>query len=154
MNLPGVHQVVILEHARRPQHHGLREPYLAEVEVANPVCGDRITLRVDLAGITVRDVSYVSLGCAVSCASASVMADLVIGHDLSVALAIRERFLDLVRPGGGGSDALTHDDEVVLGDGVAFVGVARRPARHTCATLAWTAFADAVQAATGELLRG
>src|SRR3712207_7463885 len=62
---------------------GLRDPYTAEVHHLNPICGDEVTLRVQLDGDTVRDVSYEGLGCSISQASTSVMTDLVIGHDVA-----------------------------------------------------------------------
>lgn len=143
-------QELILDHYRRPRHHGLREPFDAEVRHSNPVCGDEVALRVRLAGPAVADVSYQALGCSISQASASVLADLVIGRTVTDAVATAQRFRDLVRPAGAHPEQPSDDDEEVLGDALAFAGVAMLPARVRCALLAWDAFvrasADAVAA--------
>ncbi len=108
----------------------------------NPTCGDEVTLRVHLAGsgggAVVEDVSYDALGCSISQASVSVLADLLIGKKVTDALAVHEEFLALMQ--GRGS---VEPDEDVLEDGVAFAGVAKFPARVKCALLGWMAWKDA-----------
>jgi nitrogen fixation NifU-like protein len=104
----------------------------------NPTCGDEITLRVHLEGATVADVSYDGHGCSISQASASVMADLVIGKPVAEAVEIHEEFLRLMQSKGE-----LEPDEDVLEDAVAFAGVSRYPARIKCALLAWMAWKDA-----------
>jgi nitrogen fixation NifU-like protein len=140
MSLPldSLYQEIILEHYRRPHHKGLREPYDAEVHHVNPTCGDEVTLRVRLADGVVEDVSYDSLGCSISQASASVMTDLVVGKPLDVALAAHEEFLALMQSRGEGEP-----DEDILEDAVAFAGVSKYPARIKCALLGWMAWKDA-----------
>ncbi|MCX6396083.1 MAG: SUF system NifU family Fe-S cluster assembly protein [Propionibacteriales bacterium] len=142
MDLDSLYQEIILDHYRSPHHAGLRDPFEAEVHHVNPTCGDEVTLRVHLedtpAGTVVRDVSYDAEGCSISQASASVMADLVIGQDLDVALSKHEAFLTLMQGKGQ-----VEPDEDVLEDGIAFAGVAKFPARVKCALLSWMAFKDA-----------
>jgi nitrogen fixation NifU-like protein len=136
--LESLYQEIILDHYRKPLHKGLREPYEAQVHHLNPTCGDEITLRVHLDGASVADVSYDGQGCSISQASASVMADLVIGKPLTEAIAIHEEFLRLMQSKGE-----LVPDEDVLEDAVAFAGVSRYPARIKCALLAWMAWKDA-----------
>ncbi len=138
-----LYQELILEHSKRPHRVGLREPYDAEVHHVNPTCGDEVTLRVELEGAgpdaTVRDLSYDAMGCSISVASSSVLAEEVTGRSVREALdtfAAMRRMLT-----SKGEDA---GDEDVLGDGVAFAGVAKYPARVKCALLGWTAFTDAL----------
>jgi len=146
MRLDSLYQEIILDHYRHPHHKGLREPYDAQVRHVNPTCGDEVTLRVRLAdglgegtdGVTVEDVSYDSLGCSISQASASVMTDLVIGKKVHEALGIYDEFLALMQ-----SQGQAEPDEEVLEDAVAFAGVSRYPARIKCALLAWMAWKDA-----------
>ncbi len=138
MQLESLYQEIILDHYRNPHHSGLREPYDAEVHHVNPTCGDEVTLRVKLAGDTVADVSYDSLGCSISQASTSVLTDLVIGKPVDRAMSVSEEFLRLMQSRGR-----TEPDEDVLEDAVAFVGVAKYPARIKCALLAWMAWKDA-----------
>jgi nitrogen fixation NifU-like protein len=136
--LEAMYQELILDHYRHPRHAGLREPFDAEVHHVNPTCGDEVTLRLRLDGDTVSDVSYEGLGCSISQASTSVMAELVTGRSLAHALQAEEAFLTLMQSKGQGEP-----DEELLEDAVAFVGVAKYPARVKCALLGWMAFKDA-----------
>jgi nitrogen fixation NifU-like protein len=110
----------------------------------NPTCGDEITLRVKLDGNMVTDVSYDSVGCSISQASASVLTDLVIGRDIATAMAAHQEFLALMQSKGVGTP-----DEDVLEDAVAFAGVSKYPARVKCALLSWMAWKDATAQALG-----
>ena len=138
-----MYQEIILDHYRSPHRSGLREPFDAESFQINPTCGDEITLRVALQGsggaATVADVSYETLGCSISQASASVLTDLVVGRSVADSLTVLAAFQEMAQGRGQ-----VEPDEDVLGDGVAFAGVARYPARVKCALLGWMAFKDAV----------
>jgi nitrogen fixation NifU-like protein len=138
MDLTSLYQEIILDHYRSPHHAGLREPYEAEVHHVNPTCGDEVTLRVHLSGAEVADVSYQAVGCSISQASASVLADLVIGQPVEQAMGVHDAFLALMQGRG-----LVEPDEDVLEDAVAFAGVAQFPARIKCALLPWMAWKDA-----------
>ncbi len=150
MQLESMYQEIILEHYRRPLHAGLREPFDAEVQHINPTCGDEVRLRVTLKDDgrgepTIADVSYEALGCSISQASTSVMADMIIGRTVPEAMAVSDEFLRLMQSRGEGEP-----DEEVLGDAVAFEGVSRYPARIKCALLGWMAWKDATARALGE----
>jgi nitrogen fixation NifU-like protein len=145
MQLESMYQEIILDHYRNPHHKGLREPFDAEVHHVNPVCGDEITLRVSLKNGEVADVSYESLGCSISQASASVLTDLVIGKPVDEAMNVGAAFLELMQSRGGGEP-----DEDVLEDAVAFAGVSKYPARIKCALLSWMAMKDATARALEE----
>ena len=140
--LDALYQEIILDHYKNPHHKGLRDPYEAEVHHVNPTCGDEVTLRVHLAdgeqGPVVEDVSYDSVGCSISQASASVLTDLVIGKSVDEAMDIHGEFLALMQGKGA-----VEPDEEVLEDGIAFAGVAKFPARVKCALLSWMAWKDA-----------
>ncbi|WP_131742377.1 Fe-S cluster assembly sulfur transfer protein SufU [Actinomadura roseirufa] len=150
MQLEAMYQEVILDHYRNPHHKGLREPYEGEAHHVNPTCGDEVTLRVHLdgdgQGATVADVSYDAMGCSISQASASVMADLIIGKSVKEAMAVGEEFLALMQSRGRDVEP----DEDLLEDAVAFSGVSKYPARIKCALLAWMAWKDATARALGE----
>ncbi|ORW47915.1 iron-sulfur cluster assembly scaffold protein NifU [Mycobacterium paraense] len=145
MRLEQIYQDVILDHYKHPQHRGLREPFGAQVYHVNPVCGDEVTLRVTLSddGDTVVDVSYDGQGCSISQASTSVLTQQVIGHSVGEALKTTTAFTEMVSSRG-----TIEGDEDVLGDGVAFAGVAKYPARVKCALLGWMAFKDALAQAS------
>ena len=147
MRLEQIYQDVILDHYKHPQHRGLREPFGAQVFHVNPICGDEVTLRVTLAddGETVADVSYDGQGCSISQASTSVLTQQVIGQSVGEALKTITAFTEMVSSRG-----TVEGDEDVLGDGIAFAGVAKYPSRVKCALLGWMAFKDALAQASAE----
>jgi len=137
-----LYQEIILDHYKHPHGRGLRDPYAGEAHHVNPTCGDEITLRVtaDLS-----DISYDGMGCSISQASASVLHELLSGRSADEAARISAAFVELMQGRGQ-----VEPDEDVLGDGIAFAGVARYPARVKCALLPWMAFKDAaVRAGVG-----
>ncbi len=146
MDLQSLYQEIILDHYKNPRGKGLRDPYAVEVHHVNPTCGDEITLRVTLDGDKVVDVSYDGQGCSISQASASVLYEQLVGQTVSDDLATTDAFQELMQGRGQ-----VEPDEDVLGDAVAFAGVAKYPARVKCALLAWMAWKDAVaQAVSSE----
>lgn len=146
--LDSMYQEVILDHYRNPQHKGLRDPFQAEVHHVNPSCGDELTLRVRLSadGNTVEDVSYDAVGCSISQASTSVMAEEIIGKSLKEANEKLAEFEKMITSRGQ-----EEGDEDIIGDGVAFAGVSQYPARVKCALLGWKAFQAASVDALNEL---
>jgi nitrogen fixation NifU-like protein len=147
MEVESMYREIILDHYRRPHNKGLREPYDTQVHHVNPLCGDEVTLRVALSddGEHIADVSYDGQGCSISQAATSVLTDQVIGQTVGQALKTVTAFTEMVSSRG----TVTGDEEV-LGDGIAFAGVAKYPARVKCALLGWMAFKDALaQASAG-----
>ncbi|MFB4280153.1 MULTISPECIES: Fe-S cluster assembly sulfur transfer protein SufU [unclassified Nonomuraea] len=141
-----MYQELILEHYKHPQGRGLREPYDAEVHHVNPTCGDEITLRVKVGDAgKILDVSYDGQGCSISQAAASVLHELTAGSTIEESLSVVDEFTRLMQ-GRGQVEA----DEEVLGDAVAFAGVAKFPARVKCALLSWMAYKDAVVRSAAE----
>lgn len=145
MRLEQMYQEVILDHYKHPHHRGLREPFNAEVQHVNPTCGDEVTLRVTLSGDgeQVTDVSYDGQGCSISQAATSVLADQVIGASVGDAIKTVEAFNEMITSRGA-----IDGDEDVIGDGIAFAGVSKYPARVKCALLGWLAFKAAITEAT------
>ena len=94
-------------------------------------------------GEHVADVSYDGQGCSISQASTSVLTDQVIGQRVDGALDIVAAFTEMVSSRG-----TVEGDEEVIGDGIAFAGVSKYPARVKCALLGWMAFKDAVAQAS------
>ncbi len=146
MRLESLYQDIILDHYKHPHGRGLREPYAGEAHHVNPTCGDELTIRVAVDGDTLTDISYDGMGCSISQASASVLHELLSGRNAAEASAVHAAFVELM--GGRGQ---VEPDEEVLGDAVAFAGVARYPARVKCAQLSWMAFQDAAARAGVEV---
>ncbi|MGQ0479870.1 MAG: Fe-S cluster assembly sulfur transfer protein SufU [Pseudonocardia sp.] len=143
MQLNQMYQEIILDHYRNPHGAGLREPFDAESFQVNPTCGDEVTLRVALkrdenGAPVVADISYETLGCSISQAATSVLTDLVVGRTVDESMTILDAFKEMVQSRG-----TIEPDEDVLGDGIAFAGVAKYPARVKCALLGWMAYQDA-----------
>ena len=142
MQMEQLYQEIILDHYKHPHGRGLRDPYAGEAHHVNPTCGDEITIRV---AADLSDISYDGMGCSISQASASVLHELLSGRSAGDAERITAAFVELMQGRGQ-----VEPDEDVLGDGVAFAGVARYPARVKCALLPWMAFKDAaVRAGVG-----
>jgi nitrogen fixation protein NifU and related proteins len=147
MTLPmdSMYREIIIDHYKRPQHHGLPDDFDAEIHHVNPTCGDQVTLRIRIADGTVKDLGWVGEGCSISQASSSVMSDLVVGRSVGDALELNEKFLRLMQSQGQAD--LTDEQADELGDAVAFEGVSKYPARVKCALLGWMAMKGAVAAA-------
>ena len=143
MQLEQMYQEIILDHYKHPEGKGLREPYEAEVHHINPTCGDEVTLRVHLADSPegpVVQMSYDGQGCSISQASTSVLYSQLEGATVPQGMAAVDEFVTLMQSGSTPYEP----DEEVIGDGVAFAGVAKYPARVKCALLGWMAWKDAV----------
>lgn len=149
MQLESLYQEIILDHYRHPQGKGLGEPFEGEAHHINPTCGDELTVRVHLTGAgaerVIASVTHDGQGCSISQASVSVLHDLVTGATPDAANAVYETFRELMHGRGQ-----VVPDEDVLGDAVAFAGVAKYPARVKCALLGWMAWKDAMEQAMGE----
>ena len=148
MDLDSLYQEIILDHYKHPHHAGLRDPFEAEVHHVNPTCGDEVTLRVHVTGAgseaVVEDVSYDAMGCSISVASASILAEEVTGGSVAHARQTVEAMRSMLTSKGEDPG-----DEEKIGDGVALSGVAKYPARVKCALLSWMAFTDALHQAEG-----
>lgn len=138
MDLTNLYQDIILDHYKHPRGRGLLAQAAGEAHHVNPTCGDEVTVQVALDDSGDLQVGYEGQGCSISQASASVMTELVAGGSPAHADEVRLAFLDLMHAQGAGDP-----DEDVLGDAVAFAGVAKYPARIKCALLPWMALQDA-----------
>ena len=138
MQMESLYQEIILDHYKHPRGRArLAEPAGSSYQV-NPTCGDEVTVEVALDDAGHLLVGHEGQGCSISQASASVMSEMVVGLEPDVADAIRRGFVDLMHTKGEGEP-----DEDLLGDAVAFAGVAKYPARIKCALLPWMALRDA-----------
>ena len=139
MELDSLYQEVILDHYKHPQHKSLSPNPTVQVQHVNTSCGDEITLNLHTNGTSIQDITWDGVGCSISQASTSVVSDLVRGKSIAEALTIIDSFQAMIQ--SKGNDAGNED---VLGDGVAFAGVAKFPARVKCALLGWMAVKDAI----------
>lgn len=145
MELDSLYQEVILDHYKRPLNKSLKGNPTVQVHHVNTSCGDEITLNLHTDGTLVSEVSWDGVGCSISQASTSVVSDLIRGKTINEALTIIEAFQAMIQSKGTDSG-----DEELLGDGVAFAGVSKFPARVKCALLGWMAVKDAISQATAQ----
>jgi nitrogen fixation NifU-like protein len=137
MELTDLYRDVILDHNRRPRNFGPLEEAQAVAEGVNPLCGDRLTLRLNLAGDRIENIRFEGQGCAISTASASLMTEAVKGKTRGEALALFERVHRLLTDDAAGAED--------LGKLAALSGVREYPARVKCASLCWHTLASALK---------
>ena len=130
MALDDLYREVIMDHYKRPRNRGTLDDADVVVEGANPLCGDEVTLWLDISGGKIQDVRFAGHGCSISQASASIMTEAIegrpIGEIIEIVQALRGMMLEGEEP-----------DEALLGDGVALEGVRQFPVRIKCAVLGW-----------------
>ncbi len=136
-----LYQEVILDHSRHPRHHGVLEDASHRAEGYNPLCGDRVTVYLKLGEDNrVADISFEGKGCAISQASASMMAQMLKGRSQADAESLMTGFLHLVK--GEEASGLSEDDRETLD---VMSGISEFPMRVKCATLAWHTYKNAVE---------
>ena len=145
MELIDLYRDVILDHNRRPRNFGALESADASIEGFNPMCGDRLTVRLKMDDDTISDIRFEGQGCAISTASASLMTEAVKGRTRAEALQLFDRVHELLT-----DDAAPPADE--LGKLAALSGVREYPARVKCASLCWHTLASALRSANPQVL--
>lgn len=130
MDLRELYQEIIIDHNRNPRNHHAMDNPTCSARGFNPLCGDKLTVYVDVANNHVQDISFVGCGCAISQASASLMTDAMKGKTIPEAHALFERFHLMLT-----SDSIP--PELSLDKLTVLAGVRAFPARVKCATLAW-----------------
>jgi len=138
-DIASLYQEVIIDHARSPRNFRELEGRDPEVEAVNPLCGDQLTLYLQLADGTIADVAFEGNGCAISQASASLMTMALKGLAQDEALAMFTRVHAMLTTESD-IDAPPPD----VGKLAALSGVWEYPMRVKCATLAWQALRSAL----------
>jgi nitrogen fixation protein NifU and related proteins len=136
-DLRDLYQEVILDHNRHPRNFGPLPEANRRAEGHNPLCGDRVTVYLDVKGGRIRGVAFEGAGCAISTASASLMTEALQGLSVEEARSLFHGFHELVTQGDKGED---------LGKLAVFTGVREYPMRVKCATLAWHTLMAALEA--------
>ncbi|HEY0780988.1 MAG TPA: SUF system NifU family Fe-S cluster assembly protein [Thermoanaerobaculia bacterium] len=136
--LRDLYQEVILDHNRHPRHFGPLPNANRSAKGHNPLCGDRVTVYLDVQGETIRGIAVEGSGCAISTASASLMTEALEGKSVADARALFRRFHALLTD----PQPAPADDD--LGKLEALTGVREFPMRVKCATLAWHALQTAL----------
>jgi nitrogen fixation protein NifU and related proteins len=164
--LEDLYREIILDHYRNPRNRGELPAPPAHSETGfNPLCGDEITLYLQLEGDRLADVKLTGQGCSISQSSASMMSTAIKGKSLAETratirkfksmMSIHEQRLDGPGDGEAGEEAAevtgagataggTAEPEVALGDLEALQGVVKFPVRIKCATLSWNTLSQAL----------
>ena len=130
-----LYQDVIVAHGKTPHNEGPLEGATHESTVKNPLCGDRVTLRVRVANGKVEEARFEAKGCMIAKASSSLLTDAVRGLSLSAALALMPRVENSITSG---------DADPELGPLESLRGAHAFPARRTCVLLPWRALESAI----------
>ncbi len=130
-DLRELYQEVILDHHKRPRNFGPLPEANHHAEGLNPLCGDHLTVHLDVEDGVIKGVTFEGAGCAISRASASLMTDAVRGKRVEEAERMFEQFHEMVTSDTG--DAV----EASLGKLTVLCGVREFPSRVKCASLAW-----------------
>ena len=153
--LEDLYREIILDHYRNPRNRGeLAVPPAYSETGFNPLCGDEITLFVQMDGDRVEDIKLTGQGCSISQSSASMMSTAVKGKSLAEAratirkfkamMSIHEQRLDGAEDGSEDTPGSDGEPDVSLGDLEALQGVVKFPVRIKCATLSWNTLAQAL----------
>ena len=140
-DLRDLYQEVILDHNRRPRNRGPLPGANRRAEGNNPLCGDRVTVYLEVEDGRILDVAFEGAGCAISTASASLMTEALKGRTVEEARGLFRGFHELLTQGKEGED---------LGKLAVFTGVREYPMRVKCATLAWHALMAALDGPGGK----
>jgi nitrogen fixation NifU-like protein len=155
--LEDLYREIILDHYRSPRNRGeLPTPPAVAAQGHNPLCGDEVTVYLQLDGGTVSDVKVDGQGCSISQSSASMMSQAIKGHTVGEVRSLVRRFKgmmsieDALDDGDGDRDGSPNgaDGGVPLGDLEALQGVVKFPVRIKCATLAWNTLLEALDRPT------
>jgi nitrogen fixation NifU-like protein len=138
-----LYQDVILRHSRAPTHMHRLEPFDATAFGDNPMCGDRCEVRVRYAEDgSLHQVAFEGRGCAISMASADLMAEAATGRTTRDVRTLAEDFFAMVRSGDAGAATGAMAALKPLS------GIAEYPSRIKCATLPWAALLAALSGET------
>lgn len=138
--LDDLYQDIILNHNKRPRNYRKMEGATHHAAGHNPLCGDEVTVYLQIEGEIIKDVSFDGQGCAISKASASLMTTRLKGKTLTEVRALMHDVRTLLT-----DPEQKEPDLEVLGDLAALAGVRKYAVRVKCATLAWHTLESALE---------
>ncbi len=131
-DLRDLYQEVILDHHKRPRNFHKIENANRQADGFNPLCGDKLSVYMQIENGIIKNIGFIGAGCAISTASASMMTESLKGKTEAEAKVIFERFHQLVT-----DHSEPQPDPAGMGKLAVFSGVREYPVRVKCATLAW-----------------
>lgn len=127
-----IYTAALMQHNSHPDYKYEMEGCTCSHEGVNPSCGDELTLQLRIEDGVIEEASFVGSGCAVSQASADMMADLITGETVKEAKRLVGLFLGMIK-----GEALSEEDKEDLDEVAELESISRMPARVKCAELAW-----------------
>lgn len=121
-----------MEHSSHPDYKYEMAAPTHRHDGINPSCGDELTLSLRVEDGVVEEASFTGHGCAISQASADIMAELITGERVEEAKRLSALFLAMIR-----GEELTEDDFEDLDEAAQLKDISHMPARVKCAELAW-----------------
>ena len=134
MTNASIYTAALMEHNAHPDYKFDLEDFTHEHEGINPSCGDEMVLKLRLSGDgqTIEEAAFTGRGCAVSQASADIMAELITGETVEEAKRLSGLFIRMIQ-----GDDLTDEEKEDLDEAYELESISRMPARVKCAELAW-----------------
>lgn len=139
-SLRELYQEVIFDHNRNPRNYRPLPAASHHADGHNPLCGDQLTVYLQVEDGIVREASFVGHGCAISTASASLMTEAIKGKPVAEVEALFRAFHTMLTD----ANAAENEAQPELGKLAVFAGVREFPARVKCATLAWHTLHNAI----------
>lgn len=143
-NIQDLYQELIIDHGTQPRNCCALANATGTAEGFNPLCGDKVTVYLQMDNHTIQALTFTGKGCAISMASASLMTEALLGKTITEALTLSTTFKALLIGNNGNDRENDNDRETnnkntasILGKLSALEGVKAYPARVKCATLAW-----------------
>lgn len=127
-----IYTAALMQHNSHPDYKYEMEGCTCSHEGVNPSCGDELTLQLRIESGVIEEASFVGSGCAVSQASADMMADLITGETVEEAKRLVGLFLGMIK-----GETLSEEDKEDLDEAAELESISRMPARVKCAELAW-----------------
>ena len=142
-NVEDLYHEEVLHHATHPSNYGVVTAPSAVATGHNPLCGDMVTVSLEIENDIVKNIKFEGKGCGISQASASMMTEAIVGKTTNEAKTLFEEF----------HHAITAKEELVKSslwdEKLKFLkplkGVRKFPIRVKCATLAWHALHQALR---------
>ncbi len=152
--LEDLYREIILDHYRTPRNRGELPTPPAFVALGhNPLCGDEITVYLEVDDDRVTDIKVGGQGCSISQSSASMMSQAIKGKSVPEVRALVRKFksmMSIEEEAPTADDGGLSDADVKLGDLEALQGVVKFPVRIKCATLAWNTLLDSLHQAAAD----
>lgn len=127
-----IYTAALMQHNSHPDYKYEMERCTCSHEGVNPSCGDELTLQLRIEDGVIEEASFIGSGCAVSQASADMMADLITGETVEEAKRLVGLFLGMIK-----GETLSEEDKEDLDEAAELESISRMPARVKCAELAW-----------------